>query len=123
MIVMQSARFALLSLVAHLEEVLLPARAGVRVEVPFDIAVLILKRAATNFERSKTHARSYLAELAGVIGSPDEDVVPDLDNIIHVLEGDDSAALRLAFGSWKRGEEVLENLYNPLADWRGEALS
>lgn len=90
--------------------------------MPFDIAVLVLKRTATDFERSEAHARSYLAELAGVVGSPDEDVVPDLDDIIHVLEGDDSAALWFAFDSWKRGEEVLEDLYNPLADWRGEAL-
>jgi hypothetical protein len=90
--------------------------------MPLNITVLVLKRTAADFERSKTHTRSYLAELTGIIGSPDEDVVPDLDDIVHVLESNDSAALRFAFGSWKRGEEVLEDLDNPLANWCGETL-
>lgn len=90
--------------------------------MPLNITIFVLKRTTTDLERSETHARSYLAELTGIIRSPYENVMPDLDDVIHVLEGHYSATLRFAFGSWKRGEEVLKDLHNPLANWCGEAL-
>lgn len=49
-------------------------------------------------------------------------MMPDLYDIVHILEGHNSATLRFAFSRWQRGKEVLENLHNSLTNWRGEAL-
>lgn len=111
-----------LPLINRSEEVLLPTCAGVRVEVPLNIAVFVLERTAAYLKGSETHTRPHLAELTGIIRCPDKHMMPDLYDIVHVLEGNNSAALRFAFSRWQRGKEVLENLHNSLANWRGEAL-
>lgn len=90
--------------------------------MPLNITLLVLKRTAAYLERSEAHTRSYLAELTGIIRSPDKHMMPDLYDIVHILEGNNSAALRFAFSSWQRWEEMLENLHNSLANWRSEAL-
>lgn len=118
----QSACFALTVFIVRSEEVLLPTCAGVRVEVPLNITVLVLKRTAAYLEGPEAHTRPYLAELTGIIRCPDKHMMPDLYDIVHVLEGNNSATLRFAFSRWQRGEEVLENLYNSLANWCGESL-
>lgn len=104
------------------EEVLLPACSGVRVEVPLNITVFVLKRTATDLEGSKAHTRPYLAELTRIIGCLDKHMMPDLYDIIHVLESNNSATLWFAFSRWQRWEKVLEDLHNSLANWRSEAL-
>lgn len=113
--------FSLYSIIRS-EEVLLPTCAGVRVEVPLDIAIFVFERTAANLEGSKAHTWPYLTEFAGIIGSPDEHMMPDLYDIIHILEGNDSAALRFAFSRWQGRKQVLEHFHNSLANWRGEPL-
>lgn len=90
--------------------------------MPLNIPVFVLKRTATDLEGSEAHTRPYLAELTGVIRCLDEHVMSDLDNIIHVLESNNSATLWFALSRWQRWKEVLEDLHNSLANWRGEAL-
>lgn len=90
--------------------------------MPLNIPVFVLKRTATDLEGSEAHARPYLAELTGVIRCLDEHMMPDLDNIIHVLESNNSATLWFAFSRWQRWKQMLEDLHNSLANWRGKAL-
>lgn len=90
--------------------------------MPLNIAILVLKRTAADLEGSEAHTRPYLAELTGIIGCPDKHMMPDLYDIVHILEGNNSATLRFAFSRWQRREEVLKNLHNSLANWRSEAL-
>lgn len=90
--------------------------------MPLDITVFILEGTAADLEGPEAHTRSYLAELAGIIGRPDKNMMSDLYDIVDILESNNSATLRFAFGRWQRGKEVLQNLHNSLANWRGETL-
>lgn len=90
--------------------------------MPLNITVFVLKRTATDLEGSEAHTRPYLAELTGIIGCLDKHMMPDLYDIIHILESNNSATLWFAFSRWQRWKEVLEDLHNSLANCRGEAL-
>lgn len=90
--------------------------------MPLNITVFVLKRPATDLEGSEAHTRPDLAELTGIVRCLDKDMMPDLYDIIHILESNNSATLWLAFGRWQRWKEVLEHFHNSLANWRGEAL-
>lgn len=72
--------------------------------MPLNIAVLVLKRTATYLEGSEAHTGPYLAELTRIIRCPDKHMMPDLYDVVHILEGNNSAALRFAFSSWQRRE-------------------
>lgn len=90
--------------------------------MPLNITVFVLKRTATDLEGSEAHTRPYLAELTGIIRCLDKHMMPDFYDIIHILESNNSATLWFAFGRWQRWKQVLEDLHNSLANWRGEAL-
>lgn len=91
--------------------------------MPLNVAIFVFERTTADLEGPKAHTRPYLTEFAGIIRSPDKHVMPDLYYVIHILESDDSTTLRFAFCRWQRGKEVLENLHDSLANWRGETLN
>lgn len=74
--------------------VLLLARTRVLVEMPLDVTVLVVQGPASYLERPHAHPGANLAELAGIVRSADEHMVPHLDDVVDVLEGDNPATLR-----------------------------
>lgn len=91
--------------------------------MPLDVAVLVLKRAATNLERPHRHPWTDLGKLDAVVSRPHEDVVPDLDAVLDVLERNNPVSnLVLARDSFPRRENVLQYLGYPEAQWGGESV-
>lgn len=90
--------------------------------MPLNITVFVFKGATADLKGSEAHARPYLTEFTGIIGCPDKHMMPDFYDIVHVLEGNNSATLRSAFSRRQRGEQVLKNLHNSLTSRRGETL-
>ena len=58
--------------------VLLSASAGILVEMPLDITILILKGSAPDLEDPHRHARTNLTELAAVVACADVNMLGDV---------------------------------------------
>lgn len=104
------------------QEVLLLARARVLVEMPFGVAILIVQSSTPYFEGPKAHSGSDLTELARIVGCADKHVMSHFNDIVYILEGDNSAALGLLGCWWQRREQVLQDLDYPFTGGCGEAL-
>lgn len=88
--------------------------------MPLDIPVLVVERARPDLKQPHRHPRSHLGQLDAPIARLDEDVVPDLDAVLDVLERDDPAAQ--PGRAVARREEVLQDLDDALAQRRREAV-
>ena len=70
----------------HLQIVLLPPRPRVLVQVPLDIALLVVQRAGPDLKQPHAHPRPDLRQLDGLEARLDEDVMSHLDRVLDVLE-------------------------------------
>lgn len=104
------------------EKVLLFACASVLVEVPLRVTLLVVQRSAPYLEGPEAHPGPDLAELARVVGCAHEHMMPDLNNVVDILESHYSAAFGLVGRRWQWREQVLQDFDDPRARWRGEAL-
>lgn len=66
--------------------VLLAARPCVLVQVPLDVALLVVQRASADLEQTHAHARAHLGQLDRLVAGLDEDVVADFYCVLDVLE-------------------------------------
>jgi hypothetical protein len=70
----------------HLQIILLSPCPCVLIEMPLDIALLIVQCASPNLEEAHAHARPNLGKLHGLIACLHKDVVADFDCVFDVLE-------------------------------------
>lgn len=61
-------------------------------EVPFDVAILVVKGAASNLEYPHCHPWPDFSQLNAVVSCPHENMMPDFNAVLDVLECDDSVA-------------------------------
>ena len=66
--------------------VLLPPRSCVLVQMPLDVALLVVQRAGPDLEETHAHPRPDLCQLHRLVSCLDEDVVADLNGVFDVLE-------------------------------------
>lgn len=100
--------------------VLLSARPGVLVHVPLNITILVLESATPDLKQSHGHPGANLGQLDTLVTSLDKDVMSDLNAVIDILEGDDSAT-KIGAGL-SGGKQVLQNLDYSLTQFCGETL-
>jgi hypothetical protein len=121
-----------------LQILLLPACPGILVEVPLDIAFLILQRPCSDLEKPHAHSGTDLRQLNSLVARLDKDMVSHFDRVFDVFESVNSLALGMGSDSgvsdlryysvshlcralpwWK---EMLEDLNYPLAEFCAEPL-
>lgn len=91
--------------------------------MPFRIAVLVGQGAASDLKEAHRHARPDLGQLDALPACPHKHMMADLDAILDVLERHHAAAdLGVGRGRLARGEHVLEDLHDALAERGGEVL-
>ena len=91
--------------------------------MPFNIAILVLKRATTDLKWSERHSRANLGQLHAVVSSTDKHMMSNLDTVVDILERDDSVAhfvlARDGLPWWK---DVLKDLDDSFAQSRCETV-
>lgn len=91
--------------------VFLLCRTRILCQVPFDVAILVLKGSAANLKHAHGHTRPNLRELYTVISRAHENMVTHLNAVIDVLERHNSVADLVFTGDgFPRREDVFQDL-------------
>lgn len=103
-----------------LQILLLPPRPRILVQMPLDIALLILQRARANLKKSHTHPGSHLRKLHALESRFDKNMMPHFNRILYVLKRDNAVS---HFGRGFAGrEEVFEDLHAAGTERGSEAV-